>query len=109
MLAVVGTLPDPAAPVFEGPARWAAGALAVAGGPCPGPGTPALLRGLRGLRRARPAGTPRLLAGDEGLGHGSRALYAHLVDELARRTYSTLAFHYLMPSTPCGTTRCSSP
>jgi hypothetical protein len=99
MLAVVGTLPDPAAPVFEGPALWTGGALTVAGRPVPTDrGTPALLAAacaacaVLGL-----PGPHAFLAGDQGLGHGSRALYAHLVDVLPGRDYSTLAFHYLMP------------
>jgi hypothetical protein len=101
MLAVVGTLPDPAAPVFEGPARWAGGALAVAGRPVPTDrGTPALLAAACAACAVLGLPEPHaFLAGDEGLGHGSRALYAHLVDVLPGRTYSTLAFHYLMPDT----------
>jgi len=99
MLAIVGTLPDPDRPVVEGPVRLVGEALEVAGlRLATQRGTPALLAaacvacGVLGL-----PGPHAFLAGDEGLGHGSRALYAHLVRVLPGRSYSTLAFHYLQP------------
>lgn len=104
MLAVIGTIPTPSMPVTEGPAALGRGGLSVAGlGIAPGEisldrGTPALLGaacaacGVLGL----PAPFA-FLVGDEGRGHGSRALYRHLVDVLPRRSLSTLAFHYLLP------------
>ncbi|HDQ41177.1 MAG TPA: sugar kinase [Desulfonatronum sp.] len=38
-----------------------------------------------------------LLAGDTGLGQGSRDLYAYLVDNLDRVSHAGLTFHYLQP------------
>ncbi len=99
MLAVIGTIPDPAMPVTEGPAALGRGGLSVAELEiAPDRGTPALLGaacaacGVLGL----PAPFA-FLVGDEGRGHGSRELYRHLVDVLPRRSLSTLAFHYLLP------------
>jgi hypothetical protein len=61
-------------------------------------GTPALLAAackvLEVLNRPAPFG---YLAGDIGLGEGSRRLYAYLAEELARTEFKVLAFHYLQP------------
>lgn len=99
MLAVIGTIPAPSVPVVEGQATPVRDGLSVAGLTImPDRGTPALLGaacaacGVLGL----PAPFA-FLVGDEGQGHGSRALYRRLVDALPQRALSTLAFHYLLP------------
>lgn len=61
-------------------------------------GTPALLATAAVAAKVLGADCPEaLLAGDIGNGQGSRDLYAHLVDNLARVTHAGLTFHYLMP------------
>lgn len=61
-------------------------------------GTPALLAAA--LAACQFLGSPSphaFLAGDEGLGKGSRLIYEHLVNTLARSRFGVLVFHYLQP------------
>lgn len=99
MLAVVGTIPDPAVPVLDGPALLADGGLRVGDRlVAPDRGTPALLAAAAVACAHLGIAPPHaLLVGDEGLGHGSRLLYRHLTEVLPGRDYATLAFHYLQP------------
>ena len=99
MLAVIGTVPDEAfglclcTPALDGME------LSLDGVRVPvNRGTPALLAAA--LKAALVLGTPppkAWLAGDTGLGRGSRELYALLVRDLAGDNAETLAFHYLQP------------
>ena len=99
MLAIIGTIPDPEVPLLDSPLERTGDILLAAGRPLPPDrGTPALLGAA--ATTCRHLGLPlphALLIGDEGLGKGSRELYAHLVEVLPKRDYSTLAFHYLQP------------
>jgi len=99
MLAIVGTVPDPDLPVIEGEATLAGDALIVSGQRIPTDrGTPALLASA--CAACATLGLPApcaFLVGDQGQGHGSRALYAHLTRTLPGRRIATLVFHYLMP------------
>ncbi len=99
MLTVIGTVPDASFPLVEGEATAVRGKLAVAGQTCSiQRGTPALLAAA--LATAHTLGQPppvAILAGDIGLGEGSRRLYAHLEAVLGQRPYTTLCFHYLQP------------
>jgi hypothetical protein len=99
MLAVVGVIPDPDMPVTEGLADISSQGLTVGGLPvAPDRGTPALLAAAAAACATLGIDAPyAFLVGDEGLGHGSRALYRHLADVLPGRRFSTLVFHYLMP------------
>jgi len=99
MLAVVGTIPDPAVPVLDGPALAEGNVLSVGGRSVPPDrGTPALLGAASAACAFLGIEPPHaLLVGDEGLGAGSRTLYRHLTEILPVRAYSTLAFHYLQP------------
>jgi hypothetical protein len=99
MLAVVGTIPDPAIPVLTGRAELSGGRLAVDGRELlPDRGTPALLGAAAAACLHLGMEPPHaFLVGDEGLGKGSRKLYAHLADILPASKFSTLAFHYLQP------------
>ncbi|MBG0789410.1 MAG: sugar kinase [Desulfovibrionaceae bacterium] len=99
MLAVVGTIPDPDAPLVDAPLALENGILTANGMPLPPDrGTPALLGAAAVACAHLGIDLPHaLLVGDEGLGKGSRALYAHLERILPDRGYSTLAFHYLQP------------
>jgi len=99
MLVVIGTIPDPDAPLLDAPLQWAGDTLAADGVPLPPDrGTPALLGAAAMACRHLGLALPHaMLAGDEGLGRGSRKLYAHLTEVLPERDFSTLAFHYLQP------------
>ncbi|MDY0305995.1 MAG: NAD(P)H-hydrate dehydratase [Desulfovibrionaceae bacterium] len=99
MLAVIGTLPEPGAPLLTGPAAWDGGPLSVAGTAVDvARGTPALLAAASATALALGRSAPHaVLAGDIGRGDGSRAVYAHLVETLPKSPFSVLAFHYLQP------------
>lgn len=61
-------------------------------------GTPALMATAAAAAEVLGIEAPEaLLVGDTGQGHGSRALYAHLVDNLGRVSHAGLTFHYLLP------------
>ncbi len=99
MLAVIGTVPEESFPLVEGETALEGERLSVAGQLCPvHRGTPALLAAA--VVTAQTLGQPPpqgCLAGDIGLGDGSRRLYAYLEKELPLRQYQTLCFHYLQP------------
>ncbi|OIQ50025.1 ATP-dependent (S)-NAD(P)H-hydrate dehydratase [Pseudodesulfovibrio hydrargyri] len=99
MLIVVGTIPDPAVPVLDALAEVAGDGLTVGGRAlAPDRGTPALLAAAAVTCDFLGANPPHaLLAGDEGLGNGSRELYRRLVEVLPARRCAVLAFHYLQP------------
>jgi hypothetical protein len=85
--------------VVSGAATLRNGTLQVAGYSVPvNRGTPALIAAaistLAVLGRANPY---VYLAGDIGLGEGSRGLYDHLVRHLPQTDWGVLTFHYLQP------------
>lgn len=99
MLAIVGTVPDPGFPLVAGRAALDGGVIRVDGHSAPvNRGTPALLaaaiRTLEVLGRPAPHA---ILAGDIGLGEGSRKIYDLLVRELPGAEWGVLVFHYLQP------------
>ena len=99
MLGVVGTVPDLSLPLLCGDVRLRGDTILVGEKTVPvRRGTPALLaaavRTLEALDRGRPFG---FLAGDIGLGEGSRRLYEYLCHHLDLYDVETLAFHYLQP------------
>lgn len=100
MLAVVGTVPDPDFPMVQGAVSMdQEGAISVAGhriDVCRG--TPALLASALQTSQTLGLSPPRAyLAGDIGLGHGSRRLYAYLAEHLQHLACDVLLFHYLQP------------
>ncbi|MFH1915512.1 MAG: NAD(P)H-hydrate dehydratase [Pseudomonadota bacterium] len=99
MLAIVGTVPDPDMGVIEGAATLHGDTVTVAGTRIPTDrGTPALLAAACTASQTLGLPAPQaFLVGDQGQGHGSRALYARLTKTLPGRDISTLVFHYLMP------------
>ncbi|NMC50395.1 MAG: sugar kinase [Desulfovibrio sp.] len=99
MLAVIGTIPDPSAPVIEGQALYSDHGITVSGLHIPADrGTPALLGAACAACAVLGQPAPyAFLVGDEGLGRGSRDLYRHLAAVLPGLALSTLAFHYLQP------------
>jgi ADP-dependent NAD(P)H-hydrate dehydratase / NAD(P)H-hydrate epimerase len=86
VLAIVGTVPDLSFPVAAGKAELRGGTIRVAGRSAPvNRGTPALVAAA--IRTLEVLGRPSphvYLAGDIGLGEGSRRLYELLVHELPR-------------------------
>ena len=99
MLAVVGTIPDPDFPLVAGEVTLKGEHIYVEGHPAPvNRGTPALMaaaiRCLEVLGLPMPYG---YLAGDIGLGDGSRRLYEHLVKHLPKSEFEVITFHYLQP------------
>jgi NAD(P)H-hydrate repair Nnr-like enzyme with NAD(P)H-hydrate dehydratase domain len=99
MLAVVGTIPDPDFPLATGEVTLNGDRIYVEGHSAPvNRGTPALIaaaiRCLDVLGLPMPYG---YLAGDIGLGDGSRRLYEHLVAHLPQSDFQVITFHYLQP------------
>lgn len=99
MLAIIGTVPDLHFPEVSGEATLSGDAIRVAGFTAPvNRGTPALIAAA--IKALEVLGRPMphvYLAGDTGLGKGSRAIYDRLVRELPQADWGVLAFHYLQP------------
>jgi len=99
VLAIVGTIPDADFPLATGEVTLKGGHIYVEGRPAPvNRGTPALMAAaikcLDVLGLPMPYG---YLAGDIGLGDGSRRLYEHLVEHLPQSDFQVITFHYLQP------------
>jgi len=99
MLAVVGTVPDAAFPLVMGQAALEGDVISINGRRAPvNRGTPALLAAA--IKVGEVMGQPRpsaYLAGDIGLGEGSRRLYARLSENSNNGDINAIAFHYLQP------------
>jgi NAD(P)H-hydrate repair Nnr-like enzyme with NAD(P)H-hydrate dehydratase domain len=99
MLGIVGTVPDPDFPLVHGPVVWDGDRLGIDGRlVAVRRGTPALLAAA--ARAAQGVGGQEIyafLAGDIGIGQGSRALYRFLEENLKRFDLAVLTFHYLLP------------
>lgn len=99
MLAVVGTIPKEEFPVVAGEVSLVDGTLKIRDEQCPvNRGTPALLAAaiMAGEALGQPAPFA-YLAGDTGMGRGSRRLYKYLTQHLGEDKCDTMAFHYLQP------------
>ena len=99
MLAIVGTVPDSAFPLVQGEAALEGETLMVEGRAVEvNRGTPALAAAVLKAREVLGGPAPlAFLVGDVGVGHGSRRLYEHLVENLGGLSLSCLVFHYLQP------------
>jgi hypothetical protein len=99
MLVIIGTVPDPTFPLTYGPVERSGDRITIEGHNVPiNRGTPALIGAALQTARAYGHSLPyALLVGDEGLGHGSRKLYAHLAKHVHELPATTLVFHYLQP------------
>ncbi len=99
MLAIAGTVPDNAFPLYVGPATLAGDMLELDGRKVEvARGTPALLAAALAAADALDAPPPRAcLVGDEGQGAGSRKLYDHLAAHLREIRPDVMVFHYLQP------------
>ncbi len=97
---IVGTVPDPEFLAVAGPCAWDGEALAVAGRRLrPARGTPALLAAACLASAALDREPPQaVLAGDTGLGQGSRDAYSLLLGLLdSPCAWPGITFHYLQP------------
>jgi hypothetical protein len=99
VLAVVGTVPDLTVGLTVGPASLKSDTVEIQGRRIPvNRGTPALLgAACQTLAVFGKSGVLAVLAGDVGLGTGSREVYRHLVHENPLSGVHTVAFHYLQP------------
>jgi len=99
MLAVVGTVPDPSFPLAAGQVELRGEEITIRGLSARiNRGTPALLASAAKVCEALNLPAPfAYLAGDTGMGNGSKALYAHLEKELKGKLFKALIFHYLQP------------
>jgi hypothetical protein len=99
MLLIVGTAPEADFPLIEGEARLTGSHISVAGREIPvNRGTAALLAAAVTTLASYQLPPPyAFLAGDTGVGGGSRLLYEHLVQILPKCECGVLCFHYLQP------------
>ncbi len=99
MLAVVGTIPEEGFPLMVGEVRLQEKHILVGERRVPvNRGTPALLAATIKAGEVLDLPLPYgYLAGDIGLGDGSRRVYEHLAEFLPRSPFSVIAFHYLQP------------
>ncbi|WP_300674720.1 NAD(P)H-hydrate dehydratase [Desulfoluna sp.] len=99
MLAVIGTVPDPSFPLVAGQVALHGEEIVIQGLRVRiNRGTPALLASAAKICEALNLPAPfAYLAGDKGMGDGSKALYAHLEKDLKDRAFKSLVFHYLQP------------
>ncbi len=99
MLAIIGTVPERDFPLQVGEVTLEKGYLTIEKRRINvNRGTSALLAAA--LQAAQVLGqreTYGFLAGDIGLGDGSRLLYRYLAEHLGRTVFGTLVFHYLQP------------
>ena len=99
MLAVVGTIPEQDFPLVAGEVNLEGDSIRIGERRVPvNRGTPALLAAAikagQTLNLPPPFG---YLAGDIGIGDGSRQLYDYLVRNLPGSRFSVITFHYLLP------------
>ena len=99
MLCIVGTIPDADFPLVSGPVHLKNGRLEIAGYHIQiHRGTPALVGAVLAAGTVlRLPPVEAWLVGDIGRGEGSRKLYAHMEQRLARFSWTALVFHYLQP------------
>ena len=99
MLAVVGTAPDLSLDLTLGRVTLEGGNIVISGCSIPvNRGTPALIgAAFQTLTVFGKTEITGFLAGDTGLGQGSRKIYHHLVHESLLPDIQTLVFHYLQP------------
>jgi len=99
MLGIVGTVPDLSLDLTLGRVSLEADTLLIQGRSVPvNRGTPALIgAAFQTLAVFGKSEISAFLAGDTGLGQGSRKIYHHLVHEDLAPEIQTLVFHYLQP------------
>ncbi len=99
MLAIAGTIPDENFPLVAGPVVLRDGRITVEGNTLSVlRGTPALLAAA--VKTIEALGLPLpfcFLAGDTGIGKGSKKLYEHLLRHIPMGDFTAVAFHYILP------------
>ena len=99
MLAIVGTVPDQNFPLTAGKVTLKDDKIYIQGKPVDvNRGTPALMAAA--IQAGKALGQSKIfgfLAGDIGLGKGSRNLYEYLANHLAGFDFCAIVFHYLQP------------
>ena len=99
MLAIVGTVPDQEFPLTAGKVILKDDEILIQGKQVPvNRGTPALMAAA--LQAEKTLGNMEVfgfLAGDIGLGAGSRKLYEYLAKHIVEFDFNTIVFHYLQP------------
>lgn len=99
MLLVVGTVPDSKFPLVLGEAQLIGDYISVQGYKVPvNRGTPALIAAA--IKTAQIKGNGKVfawLAGDIGLGDGSRRLYKTITEAVKEHDFDVITFHYLLP------------
>jgi len=99
MLAVVGTVPDPDFPLAVGRVDMVGDRLSIDGKHIwVNRGTPALLGAMvNTLKVLGQKDIIGFIAGDIGLGDGSRKVYQYLVENRFQMDFNAIVFHYLQP------------
>lgn len=99
MLAVIGTVPEESFPVTSGKAQLEDEFLSIDDRKVSVQrGTPALIASACKVFQTLKKDLPfAYLAGDTGRGYGSRKLYEFFINDIKKRSFDTLVFHYLMP------------
>jgi NAD(P)H-hydrate repair Nnr-like enzyme with NAD(P)H-hydrate dehydratase domain len=99
MLAIAGTVPDREFPLVLGEAELIGDHISVQGHKIPvNRGTPALIAAA--IKTAQVKGKGKRvawLAGDIGLGEGSRSLYKAITESVKEHAFDVITFHYLLP------------
>ncbi|MCE5312747.1 MAG: hypothetical protein LLF86_06305 [Nitrospiraceae bacterium] len=99
MLAVAGTIPDKNLPLVEGKVSLQGGNILISNTAINiNRGTAALLGAA--MKTLEFMGKPlpyAYLVGDIGLGDGSRKMYRHLTEQLPKKEFNVITFHYAMP------------
>jgi sugar/nucleoside kinase (ribokinase family) len=99
MLALIGTVPDKDFPLVSGSVALKGDCLSLDGHKASvNRGTPALIAATCMACQTLGLSMPLcFVVGDEGLGKGSRRLYAYLKDKLPATDVQVVTFHYLQP------------
>lgn len=99
MLAIVGTVPVKDFPVIAGEVTLDGNFIVIKGHRIPvNRGTPALIAA--SIKTSQTMGTGKIfgyLAGDIGLGDGSRRLYKYFSENISSENFDVMTFHYLQP------------
>jgi hypothetical protein len=99
MLVLIGTVPEKTFPFVSGTVSLKGGRLSLDGQATPiNRGSPALIAAASAACETLGLDLPfSFLVGDEGVGYGSRKLYAYLETQLPATDAAVITFHYLQP------------
>jgi len=99
MLAVIGTVPDESFSILSGQAGIENDVLVIDQKRISiQRGTPALIASACKILEVLNKENPYVyLVGDTGKGYGSRKLYEYFIEDIKKRSFDTLTFHYIIP------------